>query len=296
MAVPMIIGTDWWTDCDDCMAMRILASFHKKGKINILGVGLNACAEYSLQSLDGFLRAEGVDVPVGVDLQANDFTGKPPFQKAVYEVTESKYKSNSDSISSVSLYRKLLAESSEPVQIIEIGYLQTLSQLLLSGPDEYSQLTGAELVEQKVEKFWIMAGKWDLDGGLEHNFCNNPRAREAGHIFCKLCSKPVTFLGWEISHDIICGGGLDKNDPLYIAMNAHGSGNGRSSWDPMLCLLACIGDEEKAGFGLVRGRASVDSDTGANHFTKDEHGPHGYIIKLKDNEYYRKAVDEILLG
>lgn len=36
-----ILGTDWWTDCDDAVAVRILARAHKSGKICIKGIGVN---------------------------------------------------------------------------------------------------------------------------------------------------------------------------------------------------------------------------------------------------------------
>lgn len=32
-----ILGTDWWTDCDDAVAIRILARAHKLEKIKITG-------------------------------------------------------------------------------------------------------------------------------------------------------------------------------------------------------------------------------------------------------------------
>ena len=59
-----ILGTDWWTDCDDAVAIRILARAHKNGDICLKGVGINACMEYSVKSLDAFLRSEGIeDIP-----------------------------------------------------------------------------------------------------------------------------------------------------------------------------------------------------------------------------------------
>jgi len=56
----LILGTDWWTDCDDVVALRILARAHKSGDICIKGIGINGCMEFSVASLDGFLKTEGV--------------------------------------------------------------------------------------------------------------------------------------------------------------------------------------------------------------------------------------------
>ena len=46
-----ILGTDWWTDCDDCIAMQLLCLAHKNGAAKLLGVGINACMEYSAASV-----------------------------------------------------------------------------------------------------------------------------------------------------------------------------------------------------------------------------------------------------
>ncbi|MBQ8212977.1 MAG: hypothetical protein IJZ80_03125, partial [Clostridia bacterium] len=76
-----ILGTDWWTDCDDAVALRLLARFVKEKKINLLGIGINACMEYSVASLKGFLFANGLDrIPIGIDSDATDLGGSPPYQ------------------------------------------------------------------------------------------------------------------------------------------------------------------------------------------------------------------------
>lgn len=30
-----ILGTDWWTDCDDAVAVRLLTRYMKQGKIRL---------------------------------------------------------------------------------------------------------------------------------------------------------------------------------------------------------------------------------------------------------------------
>ena len=50
-----ILGTDWWDDCDDVVAVRILAKAHKEGIINLKAIAINVCNEYSVASLDGYL-------------------------------------------------------------------------------------------------------------------------------------------------------------------------------------------------------------------------------------------------
>ena len=289
-----ILGTDWWTDCDDAVALRILARAHKAGEISLKAIGINACMEYSVPSLEGFLNTEKVfDIPLGIDFDATDFGGNPPYQKRL-ATHASKFASNSDIGDAVNLYRKTLAESHERLEIIEIGYLQVIAGVLQSQGDEISEKTGLELLKEKVSKIWVMAGKWDVPNGKENNLARNERARKAGKIFCALCPVPVTFLGWEVGSTVISGGELAENDILHQVLCDHRSANGRSSWDPMLALLALIGDESAAGYDTVCGTASVDEVSGENSFIPNENGMHKYVIKRYADEYYRDKINELI--
>ena len=289
-----ILGTDFWTDCDDAVALRLLTRAHKAGEIGLLGIAVNACMEQSIASLVGFLRADGVtDVPVALDPAATDFGGDPPYQKRLAERFAPDV-SNRDAEDAVSLYRRLLAESDQKIELIEIGYPQVLAALLASEGDAYSPLDGQMLVKEKVAKIWMMAGKWDKDGEKENNFCRAARSRRAGELFCRLSPVPVTFLGWEIGYGVLSGGKVDKTDHLYSVLLDHGSEMGRHSWDPMLVLLALVGDEETAGYGTVRGWATVDAETGENHFRVDENGPHAYVVKAREDAFYVDAIDRLL--
>lgn len=289
-----ILGTDWWTDCDDAVALRLLARAHKAGKIKLCGVVINACMEDSVTSLEGFLNTEEVyDIPIAIDLEATDFGGEVTYQKRLSALAK-KYHNNSDAEEPVKLYRKILADASEPVELIEIGFPQALTALLQSEADGISRLSGLELVKSKVSKIWMMAGKWDSIPGKEHNFARNMRSATAASTLCEICPVPITFLGWEVGANVITGGDLAKDDALYTVLCDHGSSGGRFSWDPMLCLLALIGDEEKAGYSTVKGKASVDAKTGENYFVESSDGAHQYVVKNKDDEYYAAAINGLI--
>ena len=289
-----ILGTDWWTDCDDAIAIRLIVRAHKRGDIELCAVGINAAMEYSVASLDAFLALEGCfDIPLGIDLAATDFTGNPPYQKRLAPRSV-RYKSNEEAEDAVSLYRRILSNASEPVEIIEIGFLQVFANLLESGADAISEKSGVELVREKVSHVWVMAGKWDKDGECEHNFANNQRARDAAKLFCDRCPVPVTFLGWEVGYGVITGGKLEHEDHLYTLLCDHRSQNGRHSWDPMLTLLALIDNEERAGYDTVSGSASVDPETGANYFKKHPCGTHKFVVKKQENAFYAAQINKLL--
>lgn len=61
--------------------------------------------------------------------------------------------------SSTALYRELLAaEPDRSITVYPHGQLYNIKALLDSGPDEHSPLSGAELVEAKVERMVMMIG------------------------------------------------------------------------------------------------------------------------------------------
>lgn len=128
----------------------------------------------------------------------------------------------------------------------------------------------------------------------ENNFCRNARSRLAGSVLCGLCPVPITFLGFEVGFGVISGDKLDHSDALYRVLEDHGSAAGRHSWDPMTVVLALIGDEEKAGYDTVVGYASVDPESGANRFIRDENGKHRFVVKKYPNEYYADQINHLI--
>ena len=290
----ILLGTDWWTDCDDAVAVRLLARAAKAGKIRLLGIGVNACMEDSIASLDAFLHQEGIyGLPLGLDMEATDFGGKLTYQMRLAQ-NGVDCRKNADAEDAVALYRRLIAQADGMVEILEIGFPQVISRVLESPADEHSPLSGVELFRQKVRKVWVMAGKWDEEGGREHNFCRNLRASHAAEVFCRLCPVAVTFLGWEIGASVISGGKLPEGDLLHQVLCDHGSHNGRSSWDPMLVLMALVGDEEAAGYRVVRGKASVRAEDGANFFAEAPDGLHGYVVKTHEDAFYQAWIDRLI--
>ena len=285
-----ILGTDWGEDSDDCVAVRILARAHKKGKVKMAAMGINTLTEYSAPSLYRFLEKEGVDIPVGVDKSCPHRIKHVTYQKRLAAETD---KSNDDFEDAVRLYRRAIAQSEGQVEILEVGFLQVIAGALMSQPDDISEKSGIELFREKVKKIWIMGGKWHMQGGDEYNLCKYPFAQAGSHIFISNCPCPITFLGWEIGAGVITGSKLSKDDFLHIALADHGSGFGRESWDPMLAVLALTDNNEKAGYKTVKGNAKVDNH-GLNYFEENENGIHEYVVKAQPDEFYINIIDDLI--
>jgi hypothetical protein len=293
---PVIWDTDWWTDCDDVMAARILLWAERARLIDIVCITMDACQDNSVPSLDAFLTSEGrPGIPIGIDHSAIDYGGTPPYQQNMLNYPHS-YQSSADAEDAVHMYRRALASSTQKIDIICVGYTNNLSNLLQSPADDISALTGLQLVTQKVNKLWLMAGYYP--NGSENNFARNTRSRQAGAYVCANWPTPITFLGWEAGNTVISGAPLKNyapNDMVTKALADHGSSNGRSSWDPMLTLLACYGDLETAGYDSKKGTVSVDSSTGVNTFVFNDSGKHEYVRKMYSDAWYENKINNIIM-
>lgn len=290
----VIFDTDWWTDCDDCVALKLLL---KSDEVQLKGININAFLDSSPYSVELFLSQYGRgNIPVSVDKNAKDYPDAPKksYQSKIIDAfSKGGYKSADNYETSVKFYRRLLSSLDEKADIIAVGFQNSIADLLLSEGDEFSPLNGVELCREKVGKLWAMAGKWNEDGGKEYNVANAPRSREAAKIVSEKFPCPITYLGFEVGESVITGGTEaigDERDALALAMKAHGSEKGRCSWDPMTALLAVIGDEEKAGYEMVYGNFSFD-ENGRNHFFLDSSSDRCYVVKKEEDSFYEKEIN-----
>lgn len=287
----IILDTDWGGDCDDVVAARLLANAHKSGEINFFGCIINDCRPYSVRSLDAFLLLSGIDIPIGMDFDAKDFDDDGAYQKRMVDNFKSKYATETDAEPAVRAYRRMLATSSDKVEIVAIGFTQVLADLLESEADDISPLNGMELVKEKVAHLWDMGGRWDGVNPREYNFVANARAISGSHRMCAYWPTPITFLGWEIGDPVYTGSNISEDDPLRKALIDYGCEAGRSSWDPMTALLAVVDNPEKAGYSTVSGRAFAEEGTGHCSFVEDANGPHRYVIKLHPDVWYEEQIN-----
>lgn len=285
---PVILDTDWWTDVDDAVAIRLLIWAELNGMVDIVGVCVNAIRNNSALTLSRYLNYEGRDLCIGMDKQATDYDRVPSyFQTIENNWAYGRYSSNDQCEDCVDFYVRALNKVKGKVDIIAVGYLNALSRLLNSYP---------QLVREKVDTLYVMGGKYP--SGSENNFNRTARSRAAAVNICSNWPTPIIFSGFEIGSQVITGGTLQNttgtDDLLYKCLNAAGFSNGRESWDPMTTLLACIGDTKKAGYSLVRGTNVVDPYTGANTFTANNTGNHYYVTMRYPATWYKWAINSVI--
>ncbi len=182
------------------------------------------------------------------------------------------------------------------MSIISIGFLTCLAQLLESGPDEYSSLSGVELVRQKVKCIYIMGGSFNQQMEGELNFALGitfsqtffrlwPKdvdmvfsPGEVGDMVYYAPEQVIADISWTDSHPIKQVYMMDDYDAPSQRM-----------WDPLAVIQAIEGDE---GFILSeRGYVSID-DKAVTTFTPSHAGNCRYQLPGND-EWVKGKLDII---
>ena len=183
----VIFETDMGNDVDDALAIDMLYKYNKQKRINLMAVMLNKEGEFPPKYIDLLNTWYGQKrIPIGVSPRADkslvagtNYTqvvceklnekGKPLYKRSI--------KDYSKLLSAVKLYRKLLAKTEDAsVTIVSVGFSTNLALLLDTKADEYSPLTGKELVAQKVKRLVTMAGHIENPKYAEYNVVNDVAA------------------------------------------------------------------------------------------------------------------------
>ena len=274
-----VLETDWYTDVDDCVALRFLIRSLDEQHV-LLGVNINSPCLKAYASIKAFMQNENFDCPVALDRE-DQYTGKALYQSRMAGDSEL---TNTDAERTLDFYRRILGEN-EGVEIISIGFLNSLEEVFKAYP---------ELAEKKISKIWCMGGRWDREGEKNWNFSEkgNPTAMRASRFIVNETNVPMTFLGWECGHSVITGGKLPEEDMLKQALNDFGFGDGRSSWDPMTAALAL---EDKYGLLFDRKKYTVRLDEECrNFFTPDENSNREILSKLYPDAFYEDLINRVI--
>ncbi|MEM1136710.1 MAG: hypothetical protein AAGI07_12810, partial [Bacteroidota bacterium] len=176
-----------------------------------------------------------------------------------------------------------------------------------STADEYSPLSGKELVEKKVKKFVVMGGKFPA-GKEEWNF-NGNMPNVTKDVFDKLRA-PVVFLGYEIGFPIKTGkvfNTIDTNIPLYTGFmhfsqnapwmknNFNGEILDNASYDQTAVLFAV-----REGLGIfwnevIGGYLEIDKN-GDNRWIQSERGNQSYLVLKESPKEIATLIEKLMLG
>ena len=305
----IIFDTDMGNDIDDALALDMLYKYIENGQINLLAIPTSKKGKYCAEYIDIMNTWYGHNIPIGIVENGTDKDNNAPFTRHACELkqngslafnrTISKY---DDFYKSVSLYRKILSEQPDSsVIIISVGFSTNLAQLLDSPADEYSTLSGIELVRKKVKYVSAMMGNIKDQNHKEFNVsCDISSAQK----FINEWPTPITISPYEVGDAILFPAQSIENDfkwkspnPLVIGYtNYMQMPYNRQTWDLTAVLYAV--EKEKNFFGYSEwGTLKID-DTGATTFTVNPKGKHRYLTVNKEQasriqKYFIQLITQI---
>jgi inosine-uridine nucleoside N-ribohydrolase len=247
--VPVIFDTDMGPDYDDVGAITLLHAFADSGQAKILAT--MASTKYEgvaavINVLNTYFKRP--DIPIGVPKgNASELRDFQHWTDTLIAKYPHAVKHNSDASDAVELYRKILSQQPDTsVTIITTGFFTNIAALLQSSPDNYSNLTGKELVNKKVKQLVSMAGRFP--SGAEFNVRIDAAA--SMYTFANW-ERPVILSGFEIGVKIKSGLPLINNnsiqnspvkDVFRISIPLAPDDNlGRCSWDQTAVLVGVLG-------------------------------------------------------
>ena len=267
--VKIIFDTDIAPDYDDVGAMALLHAFADRGEATILAtISCNAfeTTAPTISILNTYFNRPGIPVGITKKTLPNKDCSQQWAQAIIAKYPHAIH-SNDQASEAVALYRKILsAQPDKSVTVVSVGFFTNLAGLLNSAADEYSALSGKELVIQKVKQLVSMAARIDKDGKSGYEFNVMVDAAASQKVFTEWPT-PVIISGFEIGEKILTGIRLIHNDAIQnspvkdafaVALAKDSNTAGRNSWDQTAVLVA------------VRGIAPYFSSRKLNFEVKDD--------------------------
>ena len=255
----IIFDCDMGSSTDDLFALMMLYRYMDMGRCKLLGVVVDRMGAANADAVDIMNNYYGYpDIPVGLERAGiKDPKVFIPYHNVAYARSEDavplfkkSYAKPEDYPEGYKLYRKLLSEQPDnSVTIASVGFVTSLSRLLQSGPDEYSELNGVELVRKKVKNLYTMGGVFGEAVEPDYNFT---QAIDFSLKFFELWPKEldIVFSPGEVGDplfypDATVISDIDWTDvhPIKWVYEYLQCDTGQKMWDPLAVINAVEGDD-----------------------------------------------------
>lgn len=289
--VNVILETDIGNDVDDALALGLAYNYVDAGKMNLLAITINKEGSAPGEFVDIMNTFYGhPEIPIGVirngayceddavnyakavvDMKNED--GTPAFARSITD-----YDSLDDA---PTLYRKILpAQEDNSVVIVSVGFSTNLIKLLETQADEYSPLSGRELVKQKVKLLVTMAGNFENEEFHEYNVMKDVPAAK---VIFETWPTPVVTSPFELGIQTCYPASSIERDfdwaehnPIVEAYKSYlPMPYDRPMWDPTALMYAVEG--EKWFTMSPNGRISI-TDEGSTLFTATPDGDRKHMM------------------
>lgn len=299
--VKVIFDTDMGPDYDDIGAIAMLHALADQGELEILASLASDAHVDIAPTIDLFNRYFGRPaIPIGEADRAlaPNFTAKTDWGDKLIRQFEPSLK-NKRYTPAVDVYRKVLAaQPDQSVTLITVGFMTNIAQLMASGADAYSDLSGMELINKKVKLWVCMAGGFPQ--GREFNVFKDEKSSYA--VFPHF-PRPILFTGVELGRHIKTGGKVaatkDSSNPVSVGYQINlpvyldKPDTDRSSWDQTAVLIAARNPEQYF-YVSGPGKFKVEKD-GSNTWEPTEEGQHRFIMHKYPYQVIADVLDELML-
>jgi inosine-uridine nucleoside N-ribohydrolase len=286
--VAIIFDTDMGPDYDDVGALAILHAMADNGECNILATISSNKHDLTVPVLSVMnTYFNRPNIPVGI-VRGNgvNLSCRQKWDSLIVADYPHAIKTGVKDYDALKLYRKILAaQADNSVTIVTVGFLTNMANLIQSKPDEFSPLTGKELVGKKVKLLVSMAACFNNEMGDFKEF-NLMKDAASSKIAYDNWPTPIIFSGFEIGAKIHTGLPITKSDiknsPVKdvfarsIPLDKNDA-NGRMSWDETATLVAVRG--YKKYFDVVKGKIIVNED-GSNNWNKNGTRDKYLVLKM----------------
>jgi len=297
-AKAVIIDTDFASDSDDVVAVRLAMCLQDAEMLDIRGIALSTTYSRSPLAVHSLCYQDGYgSIPVAMDTSGNGVQVHTEYVDVMSEMARSR----SDYEQPVQMYRRILSESDTKVNIITLGFLQNIQALMNSKPDQYSPLTGRELISEKVDTLYITGG--NSTGKPSFNFYwTGEKVINAARDVSKEFPARVVFLQSDLGDDTFCGQFYQTKDSNHRdivtkALYANDQYGGVVAWDvfSIWCAAQDINNNLDDSFLDLEQGSQYVSHTGATQWTADSNGRHYKMYKRMQGSYYSQIMNGLLL-
>lgn len=292
----IIFDTDMGPDYDDVGAIAVLHALADSGECELLATVASDGHALVAPTIEVYNRFfQRAELPIGIpSADAPDFTASNNWNDTIVTAFAPELKQKVYP-SAVSIYRKVLAEQPDnSVTIVTVGFLSNISDLLDSPADDYSDLSGMDLVKAKVKQWVAMAGAFPE--GSEFNV-NQHTIASTNAI--NNWPRPILFSGVEIGSELFTGTEIarqdDHDNPVARAYAynfqtySKDGETARQSWD-QTAVLAAVRNPTDYFYVNGPGKFIIHEDgsntwdpiADASHYFLSHKYPYSHLAKIID--------------
>lgn len=307
---PIVIDDrDFESDVGDCAELVMMLNLAHRGEIDLIA-GLVSSANvkaapayYAVLNYYSYLS-----LPVGVTTGSNS-PGNSVSPNTWAEQTAATYGVNGFTDSSnfesavITARRALAAQPDHSVTWITNGDLGNVKQVLLSGADQYSALSGYNLIALKVKELWGVGGNWPTGAGISDWSANNACSLVTDFVLRNWpTSVPLIIVPITEGDPVLYGDtvmeALGASNPAKFAWETFFGNNSASNtnrgWSAIAYLAIARG---MAGYLRVQGAngtAQVNTSTNATSWLQAPNSGHAYVAKEMSPAAFQTQINALI--